>query len=593
MKKNDISRRQFLKGAAASMAGVAAMNLLNFQTPAVAETGTTPTGAKYEVYHTELLVIGGGNNGVYAARQALQQGKQVMIVDKAPFRHNGVSGMSWEALMLWLTPVYPMLAEQTNMVIAKKAYEFLGGTEYNDLLDLVNGGQTIAHRGPDGNTYPYLYPGCANSVFYRREMDDIMNNGVYVMDQVMITDLFENNGRCLGAMGIHLPTGTFRVIRADATIMAANAAMLFRGHHNIGYKGISSEDCTGDLDMACFRHGMTIGEAEYAQYDINAIEPADLAHTMGAAIMADGGELDCIYDKNHERIFQRDQGGTGNDDGNLDMIKTIAKAVYEQGRGSERGGIFIHYEEGHETRYNCTRNAELAKEYGLDPFTGYVEAMPEMFEHGGAPVIDENMMTEWKGLFNARGAGTGGSYGGIRTTHTKLFGAYTTHCAINWLNENAPVNPAEIDWTPVEKEYERIHEIRTRKVEGGKRPHEIRLMIQEAGDRGFDVYRPTAWMEEAIAELERIRKEEMPKQICADDTVNFNTDWKAAIENINLLDSAEVSIKASLLREETRGSYLRPEFPKRDDENWNCMLTCRLVNGEMVFEKRDIPTAEI
>ena len=164
--------------------------------------------------------------------------------------------------------------------------------------------------------------------------------------------------------------------------------------------------------------------------------------------------------------------------------------------------------------------------------------------------------------------------------------------AINWLNENEPVNEAEIDWTPVEKEYERIHELRTRKVEGGKRPHEIRLMIQEAGDRGFDTYRPTAWMEEAIAELERIRKEEMPKQVCADDSVNFNTDWKAAIENINLLDSAEVSIKASLLREESRGSYLRPEFPGVDNENWNCMLTCRLVDGEMVFEKRDIPTLE-
>ena len=100
-------------------------------------------------------------------------------------------------------------------------------------------------------------------------------------------------------------------------------------------------------------------------------------------------------------------------------------------------------------------------------------------------------------------------------------------------------------------------------------------------------------MEEAIAELERIRKEEMPKQVCADDSVNFNTDWKAAIENINLLDSAEVSIKASLLREESRGSYLRPEFPGVDNENWNCMLTARLVDGEIVFEKRDIPTAEL
>ena len=201
------------------------------------------------------------------------------------------------------------------------------------------------------------------------------------------------------------------------------------------------------------------------------------------------------------------------------------------------------------------------------------------------------MMTEWEGLFDTRGADTYGAFGGARTTTNKLFSAYTMKCAIDYLKSGKAIDIEKIDWTPVEKEFARLDEIRTRKVEGGKRPHEIRAMIQEAGARGFDVYRPTAWMEEAVAELERIRKEEMPLQVCADDTVNYNTEWKAAIENINLLDCAEVSIRASLLREESRGSYLRPEFPGVDDENWNCMLTAKMVDGEMVFAKREIPQA--
>ena len=39
-------------------------------------------------------------------------------------------------------------------------------------------------------------------------------------------------------------------------------------------------------------------------------------------------------------------------------------------------------------------------------------------------------------------------------------------------------------------------------------------------------------------------------------------EWKEAIENYNLLTIAELSVLASLTREESRGSYLRPEFPE-------------------------------
>lgn len=173
--------------------------------------------------------------------------------------------------------------------------------------------------------------------------------------------------------------------------------------------------------------------------------------------------------------------------------------------------------------------------------------------------------------------------------HNRLYGSYTGECASNYLDTAAPVSFEDIDWTSVAAEYNRLNEIRTRVVENGLRPHEIRRKIQAAGYRGFTIYRSTEMMEEAIAELERIRKEDMPRQVLADSSTTFNVEWKTAIENYNLLDCAEVSIRASLLREETRGAYLRPEFPERDDENWNCMLACHLEGDEMVFEKRPYP----
>ena len=59
-------------------------------------------------------------------------------------------------------------------------------------------------------------------------------------------------------------------------------------------------------------------------------------------------------------------------------------------------------------------------------------------------------------------------------------------------------------------------------------------------------------MDESIVELKHIRAEDMPRQVLAGDSTTFNVDWKTAIENYILPDCAEVSIRASLPREEAR-----------------------------------------
>jgi hypothetical protein len=54
----------------------------------------------------------------------------------------------------------------------------------------------------------------------------------------------------------------------------------------------------------------------------------------------------------------------------------------------------------------------------------------------------------------------------------------------------------------------------------------------------------------------------------------------------------ELSIRASLEREESRGYYLRPDYPEIDDANWAYQLACRLQNDEFVFEKRELPKVD-
>ena len=74
MDKN-ISRRSFLKGAAASVAGVAAMGLVGSPILASAEENWD--------LETEVLVVGGGGTGVSAAAEAAAAGAKVLVLEKS------------------------------------------------------------------------------------------------------------------------------------------------------------------------------------------------------------------------------------------------------------------------------------------------------------------------------------------------------------------------------------------------------------------------------------------------------------------------------------------------------------------------------
>ena len=159
--------------------------------------------------------------------------------------------------------------------------------------------------------------------------------------------------------------------------------------------------------------------------------------------------------------------------------------------------------------------------------------------------------------------------------------------ALEFLNSAPAVK--EIDWSPVETEFARIHELRTRQATKGLRPHVVRHNIQKACGECMGILRETKKLEAAAKELARIRKEELPNMIVTNPTLTFNNEWKEAIENYNLLASAELAVNSTLTREESRGTYLRPEFPNQDDENWKCMLVGKLENGEIVFSKKTMP----
>ena len=599
----NITRRDLVLGGAAAVGAAALANVGDIPTAraeGAAEGAAADQGhVDYEVYNTDVCIIGGGLAGVAAAIAAVDAGKDVVVIEKGPHGFGGPAGYNWDQFVNFVRDDLPwrestdfVLNELTNQAIEKNSYEHWMGEDRNLMVRDVNLGYGLLDRDPDtGEIKPLLdFPTIYGIYrgFSRHQLDAMGDLGVKILDQTMATDIAVQDGVCCGVMGLHIPTGSFRVVRSKATVCCTGASTWMYGWNTCGARTINSPDNTGDIDAAAFRHGCALEGNEFFQCDLLNIEPRGIACSFQSGIGADSGCCEYICDKDGNYFFRGMDYSTLN---KITFTQAIARCIAEGG-GTENGGVYVDFsspEAFGAIGETYQRNIELWKEvFGIDVEGTKLEVCLEAYEHAGNPVADGDLMVEGiAGLFHARGGGFSGAQGGSTVNVAPRNGSYAMSRAVAYIDQ-AQV-PA-LDEATVLAEHARLHELFGRT--GGKRPQQVRRMIQRACYQACQPARPASEIEAGIAELARIRAEEMPAMTLGDRSHVFNTDWKCAIENYNLLDLAEAAARSAAFREETRGHMFRPEFPDTDDQNWLCNVHARYSDGVITCEKAPVVTVE-
>ncbi|WP_435549064.1 twin-arginine translocation signal domain-containing protein [Desulfobacterium sp. N47] len=103
----ETSRRKFLKNAGLLAGGIAgSMGMVNLagaasgskdtktEIPVQGKTVAVPEPV-YEVYDTDILILGGGFAAVSAAMEAFGQGVNLLMVDKGPFGFSGADDVDY------------------------------------------------------------------------------------------------------------------------------------------------------------------------------------------------------------------------------------------------------------------------------------------------------------------------------------------------------------------------------------------------------------------------------------------------------------------------------------------------------------------
>ena len=120
------------------------------------ENETVAASVPYAVYDTDILLIGGGFGASFAMQEACKAGKNMLVIDKAPYGFGGAFGMSFDIMQTWVPGAYyeteeevPVATKIRNDSLYRKT-GVQNEVELNPDVVVANWGEILSARNEDG-----------------------------------------------------------------------------------------------------------------------------------------------------------------------------------------------------------------------------------------------------------------------------------------------------------------------------------------------------------------------------------------------------------------------------------------------------------
>ena len=546
-----------------------------------------------KIINTDVLVIGGGMGGCPAAWKAAEYGLRVMLVEKAQVERSGHAAAGMDTVMDFVPEDMKIL---DFLKLVQDSENFLYGpgrtTNPNVLYKIFTSAwwalEEMEKMGLpmkwDNGSYHFV-----RNLFFANKVSTMMvvhfldakprmaaalrKRNVNVLNRTMVVDLLTHNGRVVGATAVNTRTSEFIVIKAKAVIIAT--AALARAYeaetpqfykYKMRYHGAPGA-VSGDGWAMGYRAGAELVNLDIGnswQYRIRD----DITMDMGTLTHGDGVPGKVFTWKG-------------------DSIPCLTVQMYDQ---IERHGLdpvylsMANYPEDYQKRAEISVADErmislkMSEDRGFDPKLHRFEQMankPHNFATCAGLAVDENFKTTLDGLFCI-----GDSTSGLRSCGWAIIsGLCTAESLPGYINVTSePV----LDEAQIESQKQTA--MAPLLLSEGTEPMELEVSIRYICEHYVSMHKNEGKLLEGLRRLGSLRRKFLPEM-----TAKNPHYLMRALEARNIMDLAELHMRACLERRESRGYYVRTDYPDRDPSRDTMSAYQRLENGKPVLEIREVP----
>ena len=549
-----------------------------------------------QVVATEVVIVGGGAAGCYAALELNRRGIKPLIVCK------GMVGKSGASLFAGNLVISGRLLGNTE-ANARNTAEFLIKYHNQFLIDqdwaracghwienvyyaeLEEAGLYL-RRDDAGNvvTSPGMIRSVAANVqgnsgvpFMDLRRKQIIRAGIQRLEETVATALLRRpDGSVGGVFCLDHLTGEYVVVTARAVIMAT-------GYSDRLYpRSTGTREMSADGIAMAWRAGATLVNMEMQWWHTN-----DVAHPPTWQRMQIypnpmlGSEKSArMVNALGDEFFNQQQDDPLAFGPYTVQLKALARQV-QAGKARYEGGYYAGFD-------NCTAAevetyttyAKAFHQLGLDfPEQLLETAVTAHYRQGGIDVDTATMRASVPGLYVAGGVG-GHSNGLIAlATYDGKVVADGVAADLPELGDGAP------DEQDIALECSRLDALRTSSGTG-MAPVQVKEKLRTLMWDKVGIEKTAANMTSALDDLAAIRRDVLPAMRIANRTRSANYEWLDAIDVINMVDACELIIRSSLERKESRGPFFRRDFPLMDNGKWLVANLLKKSSDGMRFEQR-------
>lgn len=560
--------------------------------------------SQYDVFTSDVLIVGAGLAGERAAVEAASQGLQVTILSLVPPRRshssaaqggmqaslgnssmgNGdnpdvhfadtVKGSDWGCDQ----EVARMFAETAPIAVRQMSYwgvpwnRIVPGTRMYEGVEITEEAEKeglITARNFGGTAKwrtCYTSDGTGHTLLYT--MDSIViKMGITVHDRTEALSLIHDGFRCIGVVARCLRTGKLRVYTAKSTVIATG------GYGRLYGASTNAVINEGNGMFIALETGIVpLGNMEAVQFHPTGIVPSWILITEGAR--GDGGHL---LDKNHHR-FMPDYEPKKKELASRDVVSRRIMQHIRKGNGIESpygSHVWLdirHLGEKH-INTNLREIAIICRSFtGIDPVHDLIPVRPtQHYSMGGVRTNKDGMAYGLEGLFAIGEAACWDLHGFNRLGGNSLaetivagmivgdkIAKYTKDASYN-------VNSALVD------EHVRIQEDRIQGLissrNGKENVFELRKEMEKVLSENVGIFRSEEPLKKAVTELHQLHERSLRVGLRSGGQ-GADPELAAALRINGMIRLAYCIAQGAFNRKESRGSHYREDFPKRDDENW-------------------------